>query len=118
MNTITNLPPDPENQNDDRAVWANTAVNAFADITRMRTAGEDDRTILHDLLANLMHWCDRRDVDFDDVLADARDSYAEETEGQPDEDCAQGSHSWINETGLLPPDTRCTRCGERYGHPD
>lgn len=37
---------------------------------------------------------------------------------EDDDDCAQGSHSWINETGLLPPDTRCTRCGEEYGHPD
>lgn len=34
------------------------------------------------------------------------------------EDCAQGLHSWVNETGKLAPDTRCTRCGEAYGNPD
>lgn len=35
-----------------------------------------------------------------------------------DEDCAQGLHSWIDETGKLPADTRCTRCGALYGNPD
>lgn len=33
-------------------------------------------------------------------------------------DCADGMHSWVNETGKLPPDTRCTRCGALYGNPD
>jgi hypothetical protein len=40
------------------------------------------------------------------------------TAGQADADCAEGTHSWIDETGLLPPDTACTRCGALYGHPD
>jgi hypothetical protein len=35
-----------------------------------------------------------------------------------DPECAKGLHSWIGETGKLPPDTRCTRCGEPYGNPD
>jgi hypothetical protein len=35
-----------------------------------------------------------------------------------DPDCAEGMHSWVNETGKLPPDTACTRCGALYGHPD
>jgi hypothetical protein len=39
---------------------------------------------------------------------------------QPDEDddCAHGIHSWIDAVGKLPPDTKCTRCGELYGNPD
>lgn len=32
--------------------------------------------------------------------------------------CAEGYHSWIDEVGLLPPDTKCTHCGDTYGHPD
>jgi hypothetical protein len=32
--------------------------------------------------------------------------------------CSEGAHSWIDEVGLLPPDTRCENCGEEYGHPD
>jgi hypothetical protein len=34
-----------------------------------------------------------------------------------EDDCAAGLHSWIHETGKLPPDTKCTRCGEPYGNP-
>jgi hypothetical protein len=33
-------------------------------------------------------------------------------------DCAQGIHSWVNEQGILPPDTKCTHCGELYGTPE
>lgn len=33
-------------------------------------------------------------------------------------DCAEGMHSWIDETGRLAADTACTRCGENYGEPD
>ena len=32
--------------------------------------------------------------------------------------CANGIHSWADQTGKLDPDTRCTRCGERYDNPD
>jgi hypothetical protein len=49
------------------------------------------------------------------------DSDGDRIDGLPfheDEDCAQGVHSWVDRIGLLPPDTRCTRCGEAYGHPD
>lgn len=85
MNTTTttvadlDLPPDPERHNDNRAAWAATALNAFADVTMMNTAGEDGETILGDLLADLMHWCDRNGVDFNDMLERARDHYEEET---------------------------------------
>lgn len=33
-------------------------------------------------------------------------------------DCEAGVHSWVNETGKLPPDTACTECGELYGDPE
>ena len=73
------IPPDPENLNDDRADWAGQAIAAFAHATRMDTVGEDAETMLGDLLADLMHWCDRNNVDFETQLACARSNYAEET---------------------------------------
>lgn len=33
-------------------------------------------------------------------------------------DCESGLHSWIYETGKLPANTRCNRCGALYGNPD
>lgn len=48
------LPADPENMNDDRAAWAEAALNEFRRVT-----GTDDEDALGDLLCDLMHWCDR-----------------------------------------------------------
>jgi hypothetical protein len=73
------LPADPEGMNDDRAMWAQTALDAFAEVTNMDTAGEDAQTILTDLLADFMHWSDRNGVDFAEVLASAKAHYEEET---------------------------------------
>lgn len=125
------LPPDPEGMNDDRAEWAEHAIDAFGERTRMNTAGEDRETMLGDLLTNLMHWCDRNDVDWDMKLLGATVNYDGETSGDDDDDddgegddddhsadCADGIHSWVNETGKLPADTPCKYCGELYGHPD
>jgi hypothetical protein len=68
-----------EPTNDERAEWAQVALNAFAKETRMDTAGEDDATVLGDLLTNLMHWCDRNGVDFDTKLTGAVVNYETET---------------------------------------
>jgi hypothetical protein len=68
------LPPDPENQNDDRATWAATALRAFRKAT-----GTDEEDALGDLLADLMHWSDRNNFDFDAALDRARMHYEAET---------------------------------------
>lgn len=73
------LPPDPEGMNDDRAQWAQQAITTFAVTTGMAGANEENITILGDLLADIMHWCDRNDLRFEDVLAHARSHYQEET---------------------------------------
>lgn len=42
----------------------------------------------------------------------------DETFHWPDDDedeCSQGIHSWVDEVGKLPADTKCTRCNEPYG---
>ncbi len=73
----TNLPPDLEKMNDKRAAWAARAVAAFQDIT-----GTDDEDALCDLLADLMHWADRCNYDFDAALIRGRDHYEAETMGE------------------------------------
>jgi len=72
------LPPDPDQMNDDRSEWAQAALSAF--IVETRTDKED---AVADLLADLMHWCDRNKLEFDHELNRARDHYRAET-GGPD----------------------------------
>lgn len=68
------LPPDPENMNDNRAAWAGIALLAF-----IRETGTDLEDALGDLLADLMHWSDRNNFDFDLAVDRARSHYIEET---------------------------------------
>ena len=69
-------PPDPEQKNDMRAATANVAIVAF------RKAYSVEREhALGDLLASLMHLCDREPSfgDFDNSLESAYRHYTEET---------------------------------------
>lgn len=68
------VPPDPDELNDDRAVWAEVALAAFATET-----GCDQADALPDLLCDLLHWCDRTGVSFAAELERARLHYAAET---------------------------------------
>ena len=70
------VPPDPEGMNDKRSAWAAGAVAAFMDAT-----GTDEADAVCDLVADLMHWCDRHGYDFARELARANDHYAAETLG-------------------------------------
>lgn len=69
------LPPDPEGMNDRRSEWAGHALATFVEAT-----GCDWPDSLGDLLANLMHWCDRNDFVFDAALYRARMHYEAECE--------------------------------------
>ena len=69
------LPPDPEQMNNGRAHWAEAALVEFQHRT-----GADVEDAVSDLLADLMHWCDRHDQDFDHELSRARYHYEAETE--------------------------------------
>jgi len=75
-NRRRHLPHDPERTNDDRADWAMAALRAFQAAT-----GCDDADSLGDLLCDLMHLSDRRDLDFEAALCRARGHYAAETAG-------------------------------------
>jgi hypothetical protein len=72
------LLPDPENMNHERAEWAALALNQFQRIT-----GADDDYVLADLLCDLMHWCNRNDVNFKAVLSRAWWHYEAETAAEP-----------------------------------
>lgn len=73
--TTTTFPPDPDGQNDDRACWAEVALEAFMKETRT-----DEEDALSDLLCDLMHWADRNGCySFKECLRRARGMYSEET---------------------------------------
>lgn len=71
------LPPDPKGMNTDRAEWAAAALRHFQCAT-----GTDDHDAPADLICDLMHWCDRTGLDFEETLARARMHYAAETEAE------------------------------------
>ncbi len=68
------LPPDPDGMNDRRAGWAEEAVAAF-----MAASGTDLDNAICDLLADLMHLCDRNGQDFERQLLRAEYHYEAET---------------------------------------
>jgi hypothetical protein len=72
------LPPDPDGMNDDRSNWAGSAPAKFMEVT-----GTEEADALGDLLADLMHWADRKGYDFDAALECARAHYHAETAGEP-----------------------------------
>ncbi|MCX6917631.1 MAG: hypothetical protein NT167_32120 [Verrucomicrobia bacterium] len=72
------LPPDPEKRNESRARSADTVLEMFQWQT-----GADIEDALSDLLANLMHWCDRFGQDFQKELHRAQNHYREETASNP-----------------------------------
>jgi hypothetical protein len=72
-------------RNTDRSLWGELAMVSFALVTDRGTDLElDPNTVLVDLLADLMHWCDgerkkQRPVDFGLALEHARTHHAEES---------------------------------------
>lgn len=65
--------------NSNRAEWAENALRSFEQEV-MAGANEDDETILSDLLANFMHFCQREGLEFNKLLATAYMHFEEEAE--------------------------------------
>ena len=63
--------------NAERAASADAALKAY-----MSSTSCDCEDCLADLLCDLMHWADRRQYDFDEALACARQHYDAETGGK------------------------------------
>ena len=68
------LPDDPQERNNERALWAQIALAAFAAET-----STDESDALVEFLAGVMHWCDRSGESFEAHLERARSLYREET---------------------------------------
>ncbi len=78
---------DADPSNADRALWGTLAVVSFASVTgQSEDSQTDPETVLGDLLADLMHWCDAQkasgsleeSLDFESALKRARNHYKEE----------------------------------------
>jgi len=78
---------DADPRNADRALWGELAVVSFASVTgQSHDVHVDPETVLGDLLADLMHWCDVQkasdsrieSIDFESALQRARNHYDEE----------------------------------------
>ena len=78
MSRKKKLPADPEKMNDKRAKWAGAALDEFA-----RETGCDQEDKLGDLLADLEHWADRNDYDFDAASFRGHGHYLAETGRDP-----------------------------------
>jgi len=62
-----------EPTNEDRADWADTAIEAF-----MAETGTDREDALGDLLGDPMHWADREGKNYGDAIMSATSNYGEE----------------------------------------
>lgn len=82
----------PNNRN--RAQWAETALRAFARQTGQLTGGDweyDRESVITDLIADLMHYCEAKGIDFDERLDSGRNHFhCEGGNGHAKDDIAQG----------------------------
>ena len=68
------LSTNPQERNDERALWAQVALAAFVAET-----STDESNALVEFLVGVMHWCDRSGESFEAHLERARSWYSEET---------------------------------------
>ena len=66
--------------NDDRAEWAEKALDTFAEVTGLDRSGdkEDKELLVGDMISDLMHYCDREGLDWSVVTGRGGDHYREE----------------------------------------
>ena len=77
---VPDLPPDPSGKNDERASWADCALDEFCNFTKGGLdTKENCAESLTDLLCNLRHWADRKGVDWEACATTAMRHYSEET---------------------------------------
>jgi hypothetical protein len=73
------LPADPVARNNHRAMWADVALRAFAELTGRDVEADGVDTAISDLLADLHHLAGRHDVSWSAVPGRADGHYTEET---------------------------------------
>lgn len=72
---VKRVPPDPDNMNERRGEWAGAALQEY-----QRQTGADIEDAVSDLMADLMHWCDQNNQEFDTELQRAHSHYTRETD--------------------------------------
>jgi hypothetical protein len=77
-----------EPSNDDRAEWALEACEAFGESTGLSVKDELE-TVITDLIANLLHLCDRNGISGDEAIERAQMHY----------DCEIEAEDYENEEG-------------------
>lgn len=65
---------------DSPARCAEIAALTLSDFQRISGENNSPAATVRDLLGDLMHYCDREEIDFDDLLESARCQHAEELE--------------------------------------
>lgn len=60
--------------------WRERAIKNINTIIKSKSVDEDS-VVVRDTIANLMHWCDEKDIDFEYELVVARDFFEAEKEG-------------------------------------
>jgi hypothetical protein len=86
-----------EVNNEVRADWAQHALDAFRAITHIE--GEDTATAVSDLLIDLRHLCDRKNLDFDHIAERSSGAYEEETYTGEDRESDCGPKAELDDEG-------------------
>ncbi len=81
IDDVEGLPWDTGTPNAERALMALAAVSAHA--TECGNRSDNVRTVLGDLLTNLIHLCDATRLDFDELTSDAFGTYQQELYDRP-----------------------------------
>ena len=110
-----------EMTNADRVLWGELALSSFASESgQSDDLTTDPETVLGDLLADLMHFCDARGTDFDSALERGRNHHSEEIEEE-----AEAARPVCNKTYFVAggrvertcgepadPESTCAECGK------
>ena len=65
-----------------RAEWASRALKEYAlNVSSLNDFELEPETTVSDLLADIRHFCDSKEIDFDDALAQAKRHYGAEMMG-------------------------------------
>lgn len=78
------LTPKQKKEIQRRSTLAKTAMDSMRSAGDYAEADSDDDTIITDLLANLMHYCDAKLVDFEACLRMANGHHDAEVDGEID----------------------------------
>lgn len=99
--------PDMPAMNLERASWALKAIEAFGETNGVSYEHEPDSAIA-DLLADIMHLCDRDKIDFDAALDKGRRYYNAEI------DCSECGEKLKAGDNSKDCDAMCAKCLEKW----